>query len=136
MDLSQFTDDELKAELGGMRLALKATLGRPYDGREEYKNADLRSKIEALSPNWTGPQCQPDLKARNVRRRDRQRRVVHIRKILIRGLCRNCAPTFFFFEWHLGRSRSPCWVSPLCDRLWHRGDRLPLLVLPSDNQSH
>ena len=103
MDLSQFTDDELKAELGGMRLALKATLGRPYDGREEYKNADLRSKIEAFEVR-TGqaPQCQPDLKARNVRRRDRQRRVVHIRKILIRGLCRNCAPTFFFFEWHLG----------------------------------
>ena len=48
MDLSQFTDDELKAELDGMRLALEATFGRPYDGREEHKNADLRSKIEAF----------------------------------------------------------------------------------------
>ena len=48
MDLSKFTDDELKAELDGMRLALKATVGRPHDGREERKNADLLSKIEAF----------------------------------------------------------------------------------------
>ena len=66
MDLSpELTDDELKAELDGMRLALEATLGRPYDGREEHKNADLRSKIIALRDR-TGQaaQCQLALKVK------------------------------------------------------------------------
>jgi hypothetical protein len=48
VDFSQATDEELKAELEGMRLALNASLGQPFDGREERKNADLRSRIEAI----------------------------------------------------------------------------------------
>ncbi len=48
MDFSQFTDDELRAELEGMRLALGAPLGRPFDGREERNKVDLLSKIEAI----------------------------------------------------------------------------------------
>ena len=46
MDLSQFTDDELRDELEGMQLALGAPLGQPGDGREERKKADLLPKIE------------------------------------------------------------------------------------------
>ena len=48
VDLSKFTDDELRAELEGMRLALGASLGGGFDGREERKNADLLSNIEAF----------------------------------------------------------------------------------------
>jgi hypothetical protein len=48
VDFSQATDEELKAELEGMQLALGAPLGRPFDGREERNKADLRSKIEAI----------------------------------------------------------------------------------------
>lgn len=48
MDLSQATDDELKAEREAMRIALGATLGAPHDGREERKNASLRSQMEAI----------------------------------------------------------------------------------------
>ncbi len=48
MDFSQFTDDELRAELEGMQIALGAPLGHPFDGREERKKADLLSKIEAI----------------------------------------------------------------------------------------
>jgi hypothetical protein len=44
----QATDDELIAEREAMRLALGATLGTPHDGREEHKNASLRSQIEAI----------------------------------------------------------------------------------------
>jgi hypothetical protein len=48
VDFSQATDDELRAELEGMQLALDASLGRPFDGREERKKADLLSGIEAI----------------------------------------------------------------------------------------
>jgi hypothetical protein len=48
MDFSKATDDELVAEMEGMELALKATLGQPFDGREEGKNAYLLSQIEAI----------------------------------------------------------------------------------------
>jgi hypothetical protein len=48
VDFSQATYEELKAELEGMQLALGAPIGRPFDGREERKNADLRLKIEAI----------------------------------------------------------------------------------------
>ena len=47
MDFTQITDDELRAELEGMQLALGATLGRPFDGHEERNKADLLLKIEA-----------------------------------------------------------------------------------------
>jgi hypothetical protein len=52
MDFSQATDEELKAELDGMQLALSAPLGRPFDGREERNKADLRSKIEAIQEEF------------------------------------------------------------------------------------
>jgi hypothetical protein len=48
VDFSQATNEQLKAELEGMRVALGVPLGRPFDGREEHKNADLRLKIEAI----------------------------------------------------------------------------------------
>jgi hypothetical protein len=48
VDLSQFTNDMLRAELEAMQLAPGASLGGPFDGREERKNADLCSKIEAF----------------------------------------------------------------------------------------
>lgn len=48
MDFSRFTDEELRAELKGMQRALGASLGRPFDGREERNKADLLSKIEAI----------------------------------------------------------------------------------------
>jgi hypothetical protein len=47
VDFSQFTDDELRAELEGMQLALDAPLGRPFDSREERNKANLLLKIEA-----------------------------------------------------------------------------------------
>lgn len=48
MAFSQFTDDELRAELEGMQLALGASLGQPFDGREERNKAELLLKIEAI----------------------------------------------------------------------------------------
>jgi hypothetical protein len=54
-DFSQGTDDELRAELEGMHLALGASRGRSLDGREERKNADLRVGMEASKAelrNW------------------------------------------------------------------------------------
>ena len=48
MAFSQFADDELRAELEGMQLALSASLGQPFDGREERNKADLLVKIEAI----------------------------------------------------------------------------------------
>lgn len=48
LDLSQATDEELKAELDGMQRALSASLGRPFDGREERNKVELLSKIEAI----------------------------------------------------------------------------------------
>jgi hypothetical protein len=45
---SQFTDDELRAEMDGMQLALSASLGQPLDGREERNKADLLLKIETI----------------------------------------------------------------------------------------
>lgn len=48
MDFSQATDDELNAKLEGIRPALGAPLGRPYDGREEHKNTDLQTQAEVI----------------------------------------------------------------------------------------
>ncbi|WP_213775094.1 hypothetical protein [Bradyrhizobium sp. dw_78] len=45
---SQSTDDDLRAELEGLRLALGAPLGQPFDGREERNKADLLLKIEEI----------------------------------------------------------------------------------------
>jgi len=45
VDFSQFTDDDLRAELEAMKLALGASLGRPFDSSEER----LRLKIEAAN---------------------------------------------------------------------------------------
>ena len=49
LDLSAAADDELMAELKALQLALGATLGLPFDGREEGKNAELRKQIEAIN---------------------------------------------------------------------------------------
>ena len=48
VDLANATDVELIAEMEAMRLALGATLGQPFDGREEAKNADLHEQIKAI----------------------------------------------------------------------------------------
>jgi hypothetical protein len=48
VDLSQFADEELREQLEGMRLALCASFGSPFNGREEGKNADLLPEIEAI----------------------------------------------------------------------------------------
>jgi hypothetical protein len=49
VDLSHAaTDDELRAELEIMRLALNESLGRPLDARVERQTTALVQKIEAI----------------------------------------------------------------------------------------
>lgn len=53
MDLSQATVDTLKDELDGLRTALKAVgsgagPGRPFDGRDERLQVDLKQRMAAI----------------------------------------------------------------------------------------
>jgi hypothetical protein len=48
LDYSKATDAELNEKIEALQYALGASLGRPFDGREERKNADLLSQIEEV----------------------------------------------------------------------------------------
>jgi hypothetical protein len=48
VDLSKDTDDELLAEIEGMKLALGTSLAHPFLRREEQKNPGLLAQIEAI----------------------------------------------------------------------------------------
>jgi hypothetical protein len=44
VDFSKYTDEELKTELEAIQFALRAPVGRPFDGQE----ARLRAKMAAF----------------------------------------------------------------------------------------
>ncbi|MGB8277821.1 MAG: hypothetical protein WCF20_07810 [Methylovirgula sp.] len=48
MDFSKMTDDQLRDELDGVRKALGANLGHPFDGREEAHKSKLLEMVAAI----------------------------------------------------------------------------------------
>jgi hypothetical protein len=55
VDFSQFTDDDLRAELEAMQLARGASLGLPFDGSEDRLLLKIEAARLARGPDMTNP---------------------------------------------------------------------------------